>query len=201
MTRRDLITRIERSGPVPDEVGRILRALPEWFGIEQAIDDYVEAARTLRTYVAREDPGETPGGGLGDTTSDPGHDPGATGSEFPGAGRGRIVGVCLVERHSEHSSEIHLLAVAREHHRRGIGRALMQRAELDLAREGQEYLLVKTLGATHPSPEYAATRRFYQALGYRALQEFAADTLWSGNPCLLMVKSLHVVGGERPRTT
>jgi len=178
MTPRDLTTRIERSGPVPDDVGRILRALPEWFGIEQAIDDYVEAARTLRTYVAREDPGETPAGDIG-----------------------RIIGVCLVERHSEHSSEIHLLAVAREHHRRGIGRALMQRAELDLAREGQEYLQVKTLGATHPSPEYAATRRFYQELGYRGLQEFPADALWPGNPCLLMVKTLHAVGDEHPRTT
>lgn len=33
-------------------VDRLLRSLPEWFGIEEAILDYVEAARRLPTYLA-----------------------------------------------------------------------------------------------------------------------------------------------------
>jgi ribosomal protein S18 acetylase RimI-like enzyme len=151
------------SGPVPDDVERILRGLPAWFGIDEANAEYVEAARRLPTYVA---------------------------TEAPGAERPSIAGVCLVEHHNEHSSEIHLLAVDHAHHRRGIGRSLLQRVEQDLAREGREFLQVKTLGSAHPSPEYAATRLFYEALGYRALQEFPADEMWPGNPCLVMVKAL-----------
>jgi hypothetical protein len=66
----------------------------------------------------------------------------------------------------------------------------MAAAEQDMHTQGVEFMQVKTLGAAHPSPEYAATRQFYEALGYRPLEEFDADTLWPGNPCLLMVKTL-----------
>jgi GNAT superfamily N-acetyltransferase len=38
----------------PEDVERLLRGLPEWFGIEQALLDYVEHARVLPTTVARE---------------------------------------------------------------------------------------------------------------------------------------------------
>lgn len=36
----------------PDEISRLLRSLPEWFGIEQSIVEYTAAARTLPTTVA-----------------------------------------------------------------------------------------------------------------------------------------------------
>jgi ribosomal protein S18 acetylase RimI-like enzyme len=36
----------------PDDVERLLRGLPEWFGIEHALLDYVEHSRTLPTTVA-----------------------------------------------------------------------------------------------------------------------------------------------------
>jgi ribosomal protein S18 acetylase RimI-like enzyme len=36
----------------PVEVKAVLRELPEWFGIEQSVLDYVEAARTLPTTAA-----------------------------------------------------------------------------------------------------------------------------------------------------
>jgi ribosomal protein S18 acetylase RimI-like enzyme len=153
---------IAPAGAPPEEVARLLRDLPEWFGIDEANATYVEAARRLPTYVASTSSGARPS----------------------------VVGVCLVEHHNEHSSEIHLLAVQRDHHRRGIGRSFMERVEHDLAQAGREFVQVKTLGSTPPSPEYAATRRFYEALGYRALQEFPAGELWPGNPCLVMVKAL-----------
>lgn len=175
--------RIEPSGPVPDAVQRILRSLPEWFGIDEANAAYIEAARKLPSYVARI-PSPSPNEGASDRRTD-----GAP-SGTPSDDDTEIVGVCLVEQHSEHSSEIHLLAVEREHRGMGIGRALMERVEQDLARQGKEFLQVKTLGASHPSPEYAATRYFYEALGYRALQELPADELWPGNPCLIMIKAL-----------
>jgi hypothetical protein len=54
---------------------------------------------------------------------------------------------------------------------------------------GVEYLQVKTLGPSHPSRGYAATRRFYEALGFRPLEEIHG--LWAeDNPCLLLVKRL-----------
>lgn len=58
------------------------------------------------------------------------------------------------------------------------------------AHAGTEFLQVKTLGAVHASPEYAATRKSYEALGYRALEEFEENTIWPGNPYLVMVKAL-----------
>lgn len=149
---------IALSDPTPDAVERLLRELPEWFGIEDALQDYVTSARQLPTYAARRD--------------------------------GTTVGVCLVKRHSDYAAEIYLLAVVRHRHRNGIGRALLETVEQDLAAEGHELLQVKTLGASHPSPEYAATRRFYEALGYRHLEEFEAGTVWPENPCLVMAKAL-----------
>jgi ribosomal protein S18 acetylase RimI-like enzyme len=43
-------------GHRPDAVERLLRDLPEWFGIEQSIMSYVDAARTLpSTFALRDD--------------------------------------------------------------------------------------------------------------------------------------------------
>lgn len=58
-------------------------------------------------------------------------------------------------------------------------RVLVAAAEGDLARRGVTYRQVKTLGAS--SPEHAATRAVYAALGYEGLEELAADTIWPGN--------------------
>jgi GNAT superfamily N-acetyltransferase len=44
--------RIEAGGQWPEAVERVLRGLPEWFGIEQAILDYIEDARTLASTAA-----------------------------------------------------------------------------------------------------------------------------------------------------
>ena len=50
-------------------------------------------------------------------------------------------------------------------------------------------LQVKTLGPSHPSEHYAATRQFYVARGFRPLEELTE--IWGeDNPCLIMVKRL-----------
>ena len=52
-----------------------------------------------------------------------------------------------------------------------------------------EYLQVKTLGPSHPDENYASTRAFYLAMGFRPLEEF--KHIWDEhNPCLIMVKKL-----------
>lgn len=98
------------------------------------------------------------------------------------------VGVLLVKRHTPVAAEIHLMAVDRSYHRRGVGCALVARAGSDLAADGVELLQVKTLGPGHPDQAYASTRLFYQALGFLPLEEI--PDLWPGNPCLIMVKPL-----------
>jgi ribosomal protein S18 acetylase RimI-like enzyme len=154
----DPIIVVERVAPQPLLVESLVRELPEWFGIEDAIVEYVERSHELPTYTASLD--------------------------------GEPVGVLVLEHHNQWTAEMYVLAVSRRFHRRGVGRALVETVEANLRGTGTSYVLVKTLGPSHPSPEYSATRSFYEALGYRGLEEFAADSLWPGNPCLIMAKHL-----------
>jgi GNAT superfamily N-acetyltransferase len=148
----------------PEAVAALLRTVPEWFGIEESNTGYVEAARHLPTYLAR--------------------------PRFPEelAPREDPVGALLVTRHFPGAAEIHLMAVARSEHRRGVGRALIAALEQDLAADGVRLLQVKTSGPSDPDPGYAKTRLFYQAMGFAPLEELHG--LWDTNPCLIMVKVL-----------
>jgi ribosomal protein S18 acetylase RimI-like enzyme len=101
------------------------------------------------------------------------------------------LGFLALEQHTPYASEIHVMGVRRDHHRRGIGRALVG-AALDVLRaRGIEFLQVKTLGPSHPSRAYAATRSFYEAVGFRPLEELR--NVWSeSNPCLIMVRRVDI---------
>ena len=100
---------------------------------------------------------------------------------------GEVVGFLTVWQHSRYAAEIHVMGIPPEMHRRGIGRALVQTVEAALCSRGVEYLQVKTLSPSHPDENYAKTRRFYLAMGFRPLEEF--PDLWGdANPCLQMVK-------------
>jgi GNAT superfamily N-acetyltransferase len=81
------------------------------------------------------------------------------------------------------------MGVKRAWHRRGIGRALIE-AVAQLAHcQGARFLTVKTLSRSKPDPNYAATRLFYEAMGFVPIEEF--PMLWnSENPCLLMLRRL-----------
>ena len=134
----------------------ILRSLPDWFGIDEAIDAYVQDIASMRTLVA------------------------CAGSQ--------IVGFLAVNAHNPYTVEIHVMAVDAGHHRAGLGRALVDEVERIARMDGRRLVEVKTLGPSHPSTHYAATRRFYEALGFIPVEEI--DGLWPGNPCLIMVKVL-----------
>lgn len=156
---------VRRTDAIPDEVERILRDLPDWFGIESSLLEYVEAARRLPTYAAFD--------------------------------AGRAVGVCLLKRHGPATAEIELIAVLRDHHRRGVGQRLVAAVSDDLRATGVTFLQVKTLGRAEPSEEYDRTRRFYEAIGFVDLEGFAEGELWPHHPCLVMVTHLGgVVGGN-----
>jgi catechol 2,3-dioxygenase-like lactoylglutathione lyase family enzyme/GNAT superfamily N-acetyltransferase len=136
---------------------RILDALPDWFGIPEAVDDYVATADRTPSVIA--------------------------------SVAGVDVGIVTVVRHSPHAAEIHLMAVLPEHHRRGIGRAMLAHVEAGLARDRVEFLQVKTLSDRNPDEGYALTRAFYRECGFRPLEEF--PDLWDPhNPALQMIKSI-----------
>ncbi len=102
---------------------------------------------------------------------------------------GDDVGILVLVHHSAYASEVHLMAVRPEHHRRGVGRAMLLHAEASLARVGVEFLQVKTLSASADDEGYAKTRAFYLAYGFRPLEEFPG--LWDPqNPALQLVKTI-----------
>jgi GNAT superfamily N-acetyltransferase len=140
----------------PEATERILKSLPDWFGIEPAIRSYARDAAVLRSYLAE--------------TS------------------GQVAGVALVKQHFPASAELHLIAVRRDQHDRGIGRALVEAVERDLVGAGVGLFQVHTVGPSYEDPFYARTRGFYERMGFLPLQEF--DRIdWDG-PTLVLVKPL-----------
>ena len=52
-----------------------------------------------------------------------------------------------------------------------------------------KFLIVKTLGDSHPDNNYKRTRGFYNKVGFYPLEEI--KEIWGEeNPCLIMVKSI-----------
>lgn len=141
-------------------VGPILRALPDWFGIEHATQQYIHDAGELPTFLAV------------DTERD----------NMP-------VGFLTLKQHSDASAEIHVMGVLPDYHRRGVGRALVEAAENYLRASGVMFLQVKTLSARHPDEGYGRTRAFYFAMGFKLLEEFP-ELWGPENPCWQLVKAL-----------
>ncbi len=99
------------------------------------------------------------------------------------------LGFLCLKQHTPRAAEVYVLGVRREQQRRGIGRALVAEAERWCRMHGIRYLQVKTLGPSRPDSGYDATRAFYEAVGFVALEELHG--LWShDNPALILVKGL-----------
>lgn len=102
---------------------------------------------------------------------------------------GDVAGFVSVKIHTPVAAEVYVMGVKRAWHRRGIGRVLIEAAARHALSQGARFLTVKTLSPSHPDPNYAATRLFYEAVGFLPIEEF--PTLWSAdNPCLLMLRLL-----------
>jgi ribosomal protein S18 acetylase RimI-like enzyme len=102
---------------------------------------------------------------------------------------GVAVGLCALKNHTTLASELYLLGIAPELHRRGLGTRLVSAALERCRQAGRRYLTVKTLSERHPDPHYARTRRFYEKMGFVALEEL--PELWGvENPCLYMVRDV-----------
>jgi GNAT superfamily N-acetyltransferase len=140
----------------------LLAGLPEWFA-PPAVAGYAADLARFPSWVAA-----TP----------------ATGGAAPLA-----LGCVSVTAPQPGAFEVHLLAVAREHQRRGAGSSLLEIAERWARRCGARFLQVKTTGPSSPDPAFAGTRAFYLARGFTPL--FESDRLWGPeNPALVLVKAL-----------
>lgn len=101
----------------------------------------------------------------------------------------RIAGFLTLREHFPAAWEVHCMAVAADRRRAGLGSALLAHAQAWLREKRVDILQVKTVAATSPSPEYAQTRKFYEAQGFHALEVF--PELWDPwNPALQCVKWL-----------
>ncbi len=70
---------------------------------------------------------------------------------------GEVLGALLETTHSAESAEIHLLAVSPNHHRQGIGRALVAAFEADMVAAGVRVLQVNFLGPSQADESYGRT--------------------------------------------
>jgi GNAT superfamily N-acetyltransferase len=103
--------------------------------------------------------------------------------------QGEDVGLLVLVHHSPQAAEVFLMAVVPWLHRQGIGQLLLARAEEQLSGEGVEFLQVKTLSPSKADAGYAKTRAFYQACGFKVLEEF--PLLWdANNPAVQLIKAL-----------
>jgi len=135
----------------------ILRSLPAWFGIEEALQCYVSGVAETDFFTVHV--GERP------------------------------VGFVSMLEHNEFTSEVYCMGIFEEVHGRGLGTELLETAERKLREDGKKVLTVKTLGDSHPDPDYEQTRRFYRSSGFLPLEESTA--IWGPEaPCLLMAKFL-----------
>ena len=140
------------------ECDAIIASLPDWFGLDEGIRECAAAVRSEPGLVYERD--------------------------------GTVVGFLTVVRPSPVTAEISWLAVHANDRGRGAGTALVTRLVDDLTAEpGVRMLLVKTLSdRTDPGPEYAATRAFYLARGFRPAAEL--DLFGPENPIQLMALRL-----------
>jgi ribosomal protein S18 acetylase RimI-like enzyme len=102
---------------------------------------------------------------------------------------GKECGFLSLKQHTPYAAEIFVMAVHPHVHRNGIGRALVEAAEAHAKELKIEYMQVKTLGPSRPDEGYVRTRAFYEAMGFRPLEEF--KQIWDeNNPCLIFIKKL-----------
>ena len=136
---------------------QILRRLPDWFGVEDSLMNYV---RTVEKHPF-----------------------------FGAFDHEACVGFISGKIHHERTDDIYVCGLHPAYHRRGLGKKLYETLENYFAHQGCEYVMVKTLSPLRPDKNYANTRKFYEAVGFK---DFYTDyAIWDHeNPCLIMVKNI-----------
>ncbi len=101
----------------------------------------------------------------------------------------KLIGFISMKPIDKITSEIYLIGVMKEFHNQGIGKKLIEEAEKELSQQNIKYIVVKTLGESHPDEYYKSTRAFYRSAGFYQLEE--SKTIWGEDlPCLVMKKEI-----------
>lgn len=119
---------------------KILDALPNWFALQDAKENYVKEV------------GGLPMLGCFDNKTDV------------------CVGLVSLKNTTPNSSEIFVMGLYPKYHQQGGGASLVRAAEASAKSDGKEFLFVKTLSSDHPDPYYAKTRKFYTKIGFKELE-------------------------------
>lgn len=137
---------------------KVLRGLPDWFGNEKALQDYVIDVSNLPFWAALDQ-------------------------------EGNCMGFVAVKIHHGHTGDIYVLGILPEYHKQGIGRQLMEAADLYFKENGCKHVIVKTLSDLAEYEPYERTRQFYLRVGFEPL--ITLTEMWDEqNPCLIMIKKL-----------
>ena len=100
-----------------------------------------------------------------------------------------VVGFIALKHQTPFAVDIHVLGVQPAWHRKGVGRALVDRAKAYSIGAGARFLTVKTRSPSRPDQNYLRTLAFYEAIGFLPLEEF--PLLWNAeNPALMMLMVL-----------
>ena len=146
---------IEKEDDKIEVIREILTSLTDWFGIPEAIEDYLKGSARLPVFVIYE-------------CNEP-------------------IGVIAMQQHFDNSAEIYVMGVKQQYHRSGVGKQLVEQGVTWCLEREIHFLQVKTLSAQHPDLNYAKTRRFYETMGFHAIEVY--PDLWDkSNPCLQMMK-------------
>ena len=106
-----------------------------------------------------------------------------------------VIGFLTATRPRPHATEISWMAVDAAHRGHGVGRALVEALVAGLQTEGGvRYLIVKTLSDRDDDPGYAATRAFYEAMGFTPLMDL--DIWGPENPALMFVRTVSMPRSE-----
>lgn len=99
------------------------------------------------------------------------------------------IGFISIKFNNEYTGEIYVFGILKEYHGMGLGTELVKEAEKYLKKENYKFLMVKTLGPSHPDLNYKKTRAFYRHAGFYPLDEI--PEIWGKeNPCLIMIKNV-----------
>ena len=98
------------------------------------------------------------------------------------------VGFLYLKQTGKDTIELAVMGVLKEHHRKGIGRALFESAKKAISESGYSFVQVKTL-QMGKKESYDKTNIFYISLGFKEFEVF--QTLWSEQfPCQIYVMAL-----------
>lgn len=107
---------------------------------------------------------------------------------FAAYNENRPIGFIYLKETGKDTVELYVMGVLEEYHRKGVGRALFEKARETALQLGYSFIQVKTV-QMGKYDDYDKTNHFYLALGFKEFEVF--PTLWDEwNPCQVYVMSL-----------